>query len=75
MDLSSYEGIVTGADSLSAPPGVSILGASAVGATDFNWDVSKLRERFRNNRMPPGIEFDITEENRDGPLVLAGVKK
>ncbi|MBK8781774.1 MAG: hypothetical protein IPO22_08170 [Anaerolineales bacterium] len=75
MDLSSYEGIVTGADSLSAPPGVSILGASAVGATDFNWDVSKLRERFRNNRMPPGIEFDITEENRDGPLVLAGIKK
>jgi hypothetical protein len=75
MDLTSYEGIVTGADSLSAPPGVSILGASAVGATDFNWGSSKLRERMRNNRMPPGIEFDITEENRDGPLVLAGVKK
>ncbi len=75
MDLSSYEGILTGADSLSAPPGVSILGASAVGATDFDWDHSKLRERFRNNRMPPGIEFDITEENRDGPLILAGTKK
>ncbi len=75
MDLSSYEGIVTGADSLSAPPGVSILGASAIGETDFHWDASKLRERLRNNRMPPGIEFDITEENRDGPLVLAGVKK
>ncbi len=75
MDLSSYEGIISGADSLSAPPGVSILGASSGGGTDFNWDTSKLRERFRNNRMPPGIEFDITEENRDGPLVLAGVKK
>ncbi|MBK8417290.1 hypothetical protein [Candidatus Villigracilis saccharophilus] len=72
MDLSSYEGIVTGADSLSAPPGVSILGASAIGETDFHWDASKLRERLRNNRMPPGIEFDITEENRDGPLVLHG---
>jgi hypothetical protein len=75
MDLTSYEGIVTGADSLSSPPGVSILGASAIGATDYDWAHSKLRERMRNNRMPPGIEFDITEENRDGPLVLAGVKK
>ena len=72
MDLTTYEGIVTGADSLSSPPGVSILGASAVGATDFDWSSSKMRERLRNNRMPPGIEFDITEENRDGPLVLAG---
>ncbi|MBI5964826.1 MAG: hypothetical protein HY863_15210, partial [Chloroflexi bacterium] len=75
MDLTSYQGIVTGADSISAPPGVSILGASEIGATDFNWAGSKLRERLRNNRMAPGIEFDITEENRDGPLVLAGKKK
>jgi len=75
MDLSSYQGIMTGADSISAPPGVSILGASEVGATDFDWSHSKLRERLRNNRMPPGIAFDITEENRDGPLVLAGKKK
>ena len=75
MDMTTYQGIVTGADSISAPPGVSILGASAIGATDFDWSASKLRERLRNNRMPPGIEFDITEENRDGPLVLAGKKK
>ncbi|MBI5965261.1 MAG: hypothetical protein HY863_17415, partial [Chloroflexi bacterium] len=53
MDLTSYQGIVTGADSISAPPGVSILGASEVGQTDFDWDHSKLRSRLRNNRMPP----------------------
>ncbi|MBI5944346.1 MAG: hypothetical protein HY864_08260 [Chloroflexi bacterium] len=75
MDLSTYQGVVTGADSISSPPGVSILGASEIGATDYDWGHSKLRERLRNNRMPPGIEFDITEENRDGPLVLLGKKK
>lgn len=72
MDLTTYKGWVTGADSLSSPPGVSILGASKVGATDFNWKKSKMRARLRDNRMPPGIEFDITEENRDGPIVLHG---
>jgi len=72
MDLSSYEGIMTGADSLSKPPGAPILGQSEVGATDFNWDSSKLRARLRNNRMAPGVEFDITEENRDGPTIVGG---
>ena len=75
MNLSSYEGILTGADSLSSPPGVSILGESAIGAGDFDWDHSKLKERLRNNRMAPGWDFDITEENRDGPLLLAGTIK
>jgi hypothetical protein len=53
----------------------SILGESAPGAGDFDWDHSKLKERLRNNRMAPGWDFDITEENRDGPLVLAGAPK
>jgi len=75
MDLSSYESILTGADSLSSPPGVSILGESAIGAGDYDWDHSKLKERLRNNRMAPGWDFDITEENRDGPMLLAGIKK
>jgi hypothetical protein len=75
MDLSTYEGMLKGGDVLSSPPGVPILGQSQVGATDFDFEHSKLRERLRNNRMPPGVEFDITEENRDGPIVLAGVKK
>jgi hypothetical protein len=75
MDLSSYESILTGADSLSSPPGVSILGESAIGSGDYDWDHSKLKERLRNNRMTPGWDFDITEENRDGPLLLAGTKK
>ncbi|MCB9443890.1 MAG: hypothetical protein H6669_06605 [Ardenticatenaceae bacterium] len=74
MDLSSYAGIMTGGDALSAPPGVPILGQSEFGAADFDWEHSKLRERLRNNRMPPGVAFDITEENRDGPVVLAGTK-
>lgn len=74
MDLSSYDGILAGADSLEDPPGVSILGESVPGKGDFDWAHSKLRERLRNNRMSPGWEFDITEGNRSGPLVLAGKK-
>ena len=72
MDLSSYEGIMAGADRMEDPPGVPLLGQSAVGETDFDWEHSKLRERLRDNRMPPGMPFDITEANRDGPLVQVG---
>ena len=74
MDLSTYGGILKGADVLSSPPGVPILGQSETGATDYDFAHSKLRERLRNNRMAPGVEFDITEENRDGPFVMAGKK-
>ncbi len=72
MDLGSYEGFMSGGDVLSEPPGVPLLGQSEVGATDYDWDHSKLRARLRNNRMAPGVEFDITEENRDGPWILHG---
>ena len=75
MDLGTYEGILRGGDALSEPPGVPILGQSEVGATDFDWESSKLRARLRNNRMAPGFPFDITEENRDGSIVLAGQSK
>jgi hypothetical protein len=75
LDLSTYAGILAGADSLEEPPGESILGESAPGAGDYSWDASKLRERLRNNRMSPGFPFDITEANRNGPIVLAGTKK
>ncbi len=75
MDLTSYKGIRTGPDSIESPPGESILGESAPNKGDFNWDSSKLRERLRNNRMPPGWQFDITEGNRNGPLIMAGKKK
>ncbi|MBT7016614.1 MAG: hypothetical protein HN965_10120, partial [Anaerolineae bacterium] len=46
-----------------------MFGQSEVGASDYEWSHSKLRGRLRNNRMPPGWEFDITEENRDGLCV------
>lgn len=72
MNLTSYEGIMQGGDVISSPPGVPLLGQSKIGAKDFNWGESKLKERLRNNRMPPGVTFDITEENRDGPVVLRG---
>ncbi|MFZ1396817.1 MAG: c-type cytochrome, partial [Candidatus Promineifilaceae bacterium] len=49
----------------SSPPGVAIV-------LPGDWDNSKLRSRLRNNRMPPGWEFDIEETNRDGPLIAAG---
>jgi hypothetical protein len=72
MDLSSYEGIMHGGDVLSKPPGVPLFGESKIGATDYDWGHSKLKARLRNNRMPPGVKFDITEANRDGPIVLHG---
>jgi hypothetical protein len=75
MDLSSYAGILAGADVLEDPPGESLLGESEPGAGDFNWAASELRHRLRDNRMPPDSPFDITEANRDGPVVLAGKRK
>lgn len=75
MNLGSYEGIRLGGDVLSEPPGVSLLGESTVMAGDFDWDSAKLRHRLRDNRMPPGSLFDITEGNRDGPtLTVNGVE-
>ena len=58
-----------GGDILSETPGVPILGQSEVSASDFDWAVSKLEERLRNNRMSPGQPFDIYETNRDSPFV------
>ena len=72
MDLTSYAGMMRGGDVLSSPPGVPLFGQSAIGATDYDWSHSKMKSRMRNNRMPPGIKFDITEENRDGPIVVHG---
>ncbi|MCP4363260.1 MAG: hypothetical protein GY796_35110 [Chloroflexi bacterium] len=74
MDLTSYAGIIAGADVLEDPPGVSLLGESTPGSGDFDWDGSEMRARLRDNRMPPGFPFDISEANRDGRLVLAGTK-
>ncbi|NQV48336.1 MAG: hypothetical protein HQ504_11220 [Rhodospirillaceae bacterium] len=74
MDLSTYEGVMKGADVNEQPPGVPLFGQSmGMGMTDFDWGHGKMKERLRNNRMPPGIEFDITEENRDGPIVAHGM--
>jgi hypothetical protein len=72
MDMTSYAGILAGADTLEDPPGEALLGESEPGATDYNWSESGLRRRLRNNRMAPGFPFDPTEENRDGPMILAG---
>ncbi len=66
MDLSSYQGIMTGGDSVSKPDKPAKL------FTPGDWANSMLRERLRNNRMPPGMPFDITESNRDGPVIEAG---
>ncbi|MBM4424774.1 MAG: c-type cytochrome [Chloroflexi bacterium] len=66
MNLGTYEGILLGGDVLSAPPGVAVV-------LPGDWANSKLRERLRNNRMPPGWEFDIEEGNRNGPVLVLGV--
>ncbi len=68
MDTNSYAGIMAGADVLSEPPGVPII-------VPGDWNASKLRARLRNNRMPPGFPFDITEGNRNGPTVMAGTRQ
>lgn len=70
MDFTSYAGMMLGGDVLAKPPGVPMFGQSKVGATDFDWGHSKMKQRLRDNRMPPGVEFDITEENRDGPCKI-----
>lgn len=69
MDLTSYKGLMRGGDVISKPPGVPLFGESVIGAKDYDWGHSKMKGRLRNNRMPPGISFDITEANRDGPLI------
>ena len=70
MNLGSYEGLMGGADALSKPPGVGLMGESKIGATDYDWGHSKMKNRLRNNRMPAGMLNDHTEENRDGPIVV-----
>ncbi len=56
MDLTSYKGIMLGADAGDEPiiePG--------------DWSASSLRKRLRNNRMPPGAPFQFGQGNRNGP--------
>ena len=66
MDLNTHAGWLAGAD-ITDPDGAHpILGESFAGATDYDWGHSKLKKRLRNNRMPPGIPFNIDETNRNG---------
>lgn len=62
MNLSTYAGILKGADVVSEPPGEPII-------VPGKWAESVLHERLRNNRMPPGWTFMMDESNRDGPMV------
>ena len=73
LNMKTYEGIVTGADTVEKAPGVSILGQPKAGPitadNPVNWDKSKLKARLRNTRMPPGWDWDIEEANRDTPEI------
>ncbi|MBM4424773.1 MAG: hypothetical protein FJ030_15535 [Chloroflexi bacterium] len=62
LDLTSYDGIMTGSYRLSNPPGAAII-------IPGNWQDSPLRRRLMFNRMPIGITQDV---DRDGPEVRAG---
>ncbi|HHT9125971.1 MAG TPA: hypothetical protein ACFYD6_09160 [Candidatus Brocadiia bacterium] len=66
MNLTTRAGMLNGADAGSVP----IFGESSIGATDYDWDESVLRQRLRNNRMPPGWPFTIDESNRNGPDIV-----
>ncbi|HLG30080.1 MAG TPA: hypothetical protein VI387_07710 [Candidatus Brocadiales bacterium] len=68
MNLGTHAGMLNGADGGSIP----ILGESAVGTTNYNWNSSVLRKRLRNNRMPPQFPFRLDESNRDGPDLYLG---
>ncbi|MBI2559677.1 MAG: hypothetical protein HYW14_00895 [Planctomycetes bacterium] len=68
MNLTTHAGMLAGADvDPDTGCGMPILGQSACGNTDYDWDESVLRQRLRNNRMPPGWPFTIDESNRNGP--------
>ncbi len=62
MDLNTYAGWMLGADGGTEP----LLGEAVAGTGPFDWNKAKLRKRLRNNRMPPGIPFNIDEANRNG---------
>lgn len=65
MDLRSFAGMIAGADGGEA----SLFNA---GGTDEakDWKNSRIRNRLRNNRMPPNAPFLLSEDNRDGPEVI-----
>lgn len=65
MDLNTHAGWLAGADGGTAP----LLGEGTVGNTTYDWSKAKLRKRLRDNRMPPGIPFNIDELNRNGGSV------
>lgn len=56
LDLTSYAGILLGADA--GDEEIIVLG---------DWSKSPLRKRFRNNRMPPEAPFMFGQGNRKGP--------
>ncbi len=69
LDLSSYDGIMAGALTVSEPPGHSILGETMIGRGDFDWNRSFLQQRLRNERMPPGWPFDRNRSWPEGPTL------
>ena len=74
IDFDTEAGLLAGADEGTMP----LLGESSVGDTDYSWSSkSKLKNRLRDNRMPPDAPFDVHELTRDGrtfPHPLTGVR-
>jgi hypothetical protein len=74
LNLTSYNGILTGADAGAE----DIMGRTGlcVGSTDAaacppNWSTSGMRLRLRNNRMPPNWPFDFDQANRNTSEIKA----
>lgn len=63
MDLTSYAGVMAGADSLSHSDDPELLFEAG------KWSESGLRKRLRNNHMPSDFPFLLDESNRNGPCV------
>ena len=93
LDLTTYAGLTAGADGTGVsvlgqknskyPYAYGATGSAttptyATGTdSDPNSGKSKMKDRLRNNRMPPGWTFDSTEANRSTPeinLVGAWIK-
>jgi hypothetical protein len=70
MDLNTHAGWLAGADDGSE----ALLGEGTVGDGTTDWSHAKLRKRLRNNRMPPGMPFNMDETNRNGgDIILTAV--
>jgi len=74
MDLSSFTGMIRGADyNLDDGTGMSLFSDGMTSSMKM-WGMSRIKHRLRDNRMPPNSPFLLSEDNRDGPDVWDAIE-